>query len=161
MNEARFAIDKRSPLPSFRRKPESRPFPQYWIPGQARDDDQGRIFGVAALNPNSLGNHLIALEQWIPSPALAPGGRARTAASARDTGGIDGPEDNAGAMVLPDTPARTVVAGIDLRARLTENDACGVFASPGDLVVTGPTRTNVNDFRAILIDKTESQAGEK
>ncbi len=64
-------------------------------------------------------------------------------------------------MVLPDTPARAVVAGIDLRARLTENDAYGVFAALGDLVVTGPTRTNVNDFRAILIDMTESQAGEK
>jgi glycerate 2-kinase len=92
---------------------------------------------------------------------LAPGGHARISAIACDTDGIDGSEDNARAMVLPDTPARAVAAGIDLRARLTENDACGVFAAPVDLVVTGPTRTNVNDFRTILIDKTESQAGEK
>ena len=53
--------------------------------------------------------------------------------------------------------ARAAAAGIDLRARLTENDAYGVFATLGDLVVTGPTRTNVNDFRAILIEPTEGQ----
>ena len=54
-------------------------------------------------------------------------------------------------------PARAAAAGIDLRARLTENDAYSVFAALGDLVVTGPTRTNVNDFRAILVEPTEGQ----
>jgi hydroxypyruvate reductase len=99
--------------------------------------------------------------EFLLGLALALGGDRRISAIACDTDGIDGSEDNAGAMVLPDTPVRAIAAGIDLRARLTENDAYGVFAALGDLVVTGPTRTNVNDFRAILIDKTESQAGEK
>ena len=99
--------------------------------------------------------------EFLLGLALALGGHARISAIACDTDGIDGSEDNAGAMVLPDSAARAAAAGIDLRARLTENDAYGVFAALGDLVVTGPTRTNVNDFRAILIDKTESQAGEK
>jgi hydroxypyruvate reductase len=56
---------------------------------------------------------------------------------------------------LPDTPARAAAAGIDLRARLVDNDAFGAFAALGDLVVTGPTRTNVNDFRAILIQPAQ------
>ncbi len=99
--------------------------------------------------------------EFLLGLALVLGGDRRISAIACDTDGIDGSEDNAGAMVLPDTPVRAAAAGIDLRARLTENDAYGVFAALGDLVVTGPTRTNVNDFRAILIDKTESQAGEK
>jgi hydroxypyruvate reductase len=99
--------------------------------------------------------------EFLLGLALALGGHPRIAAIACDTDGIDGSEDNAGAMVLPDTTARAAAAGIDLRARLTENDAYGAFAELGDLVVTGPTRTNVNDFRAILIEPTESQAGEK
>ncbi len=93
--------------------------------------------------------------EFLLGLALALGGDARISAIACDTDGIDGVEDNAGAMVLPDTPARAAAAGIDLRARLTENDAYGVFAALGDLVVTGPTRTNVNDFRAILIEPVE------
>ena len=92
--------------------------------------------------------------------ALALGGHARISAIACDTDGIDGSEDNAGAMVLPDTPARAA-AGFDLRARLAQNDAFSVFAALNDLVVTGPTRTNVNDFRAILIDPAESLAKEE
>ena len=52
---------------------------------------------------------------------------------------------------------RAAAAGIDLRARLAENDAFGVFKALGDLIVTGPTRTNVNDFRAILIDAAEKE----
>ena len=91
--------------------------------------------------------------EFLLGLALALGGHARISAIACDTDGIDGSEDNAGAMVLPDTPARA--AGFDLRARLTENDAYSVFAALGDLVVTGPTRTNVNDFRAILVEPTE------
>jgi glycerate-2-kinase len=56
--------------------------------------------------------------------------------------------------VAPDTLARARTAGIDAAARLADNDAYGFFAALGDLVVTGPTLTNVNDFRAILIDAT-------
>ena len=93
--------------------------------------------------------------EFLLGLALALGGHKRIHAIACDTDGIDGSEDNAGALLLPDTPARAAAAGIDLRARLAENDAYGVFAALGDLVVTGPTRTNVNDFRAILIEPTE------
>jgi hydroxypyruvate reductase len=93
--------------------------------------------------------------EFLLGLALALGGHARISAIACDTDGIDGSEDNAGAMVLPDTPARAVAAGIDLRTRLAQNDAFSVFAALNDLVVTGPTRTNVNDFRAILIEPME------
>ncbi len=72
-------------------------------------------------------------------------------AIACDTDGIDGTEDNAGALVTPDTLARARAAGEDAAARLAANDAYGFFAGIGDLVMTGPTLTNVNDFRAILV----------
>jgi hydroxypyruvate reductase len=93
--------------------------------------------------------------EFLLGLALALNGHPRIHAIAGDTDGIDGSEDNAGALVMADTMARAAAAGIDLRAHLTENDAYGVFAALGDLVVTGPTRTNVNDFRAILIEPTE------
>lgn len=99
--------------------------------------------------------------EFLLGLALALGGHPRISAIACDTDGIDGSEDNAGAMVLPDTPARAIAAEIDLRARLAQNDAFSVFSALGDLVVTGPTRTNVNDFRAILIDPAESLAKEE
>jgi hydroxypyruvate reductase len=72
-------------------------------------------------------------------------------AIAADTDGIDGTEDNAGAILTPDTLARARAAGLDARAMLAANDSYGFFSALGDLVVTGPTRTNVNDYRAILI----------
>ena len=68
-----------------------------------------------------------------------------------DTDGIDGSEDNAGALLDPDSLRRARDAGLDARALAAGNDAYGFFAGVGDLVVTGPTRTNVNDYRAILI----------
>jgi glycerate 2-kinase len=73
------------------------------------------------------------------------------AALACDTDGIDGTEDNAGAIVYPDTIARAATRGIALNEALAHNDGYGFFAALGDLVVTGPTLNNVNDFRAILI----------
>jgi hydroxypyruvate reductase len=73
-------------------------------------------------------------------------------ALAGDTDGIDGTEANAGAICTPDTMARAASRGIEVRARLADNDAWTVFDALDDLVVTGPTLTNVNDFRAILID---------
>ena len=89
--------------------------------------------------------------EFLLSLAIALNGRAGISALAADTDGIDGSEDNAGAIVAPDTPARAAAAGIDLSARLADNDAYGAFAALGDLVMTGPTRTNVNDFRVILV----------
>lgn len=70
---------------------------------------------------------------------------------AADTDGIDGVEDNAGALVAPDTLARAQAAGVSLQAHLDHNDAYSFFDAIGDLVVTGPTNTNVNDFRALLV----------
>jgi hydroxypyruvate reductase len=72
-------------------------------------------------------------------------------ALAADTDGIDGVEDNAGAVVTPDTLARAGAAGLKIDAFLDRNDAYGYFRALGDLLVTGPTHTNVNDFRAILV----------
>ncbi|TWB42483.1 glycerate kinase type-2 family protein [Nitrospirillum pindoramense] len=72
-------------------------------------------------------------------------------ALACDTDGIDGTEDNAGALLTPDTLARAQALGIDAAAHLANNDGYGFFQALGDLVVTGPTRTNVNDFRALYI----------
>jgi hydroxypyruvate reductase len=74
-------------------------------------------------------------------------------AIACDTDGIDGSEDNAGAVWLPDTPERARLLGLDLRRYLAHHDTYSAFSQLGDLVVTGPTQTNVNDFRAILIDR--------
>ncbi|MCD6675245.1 MAG: glycerate kinase [Burkholderiaceae bacterium] len=82
-------------------------------------------------------------------------------AIAADTDGIDGFGENAGALLAPDTLARCAAAGLDARARLDDNDAGGFFGALGDLVVTGPTRTNVNDYRALLLlrsDAREAQA---
>lgn len=72
-------------------------------------------------------------------------------ALAADTDGIDGTEDNAGALVSPDTLQRASQLGMKIDSYLDRNDAYGYFKPLGDLVVTGPTHTNVNDFRAILI----------
>ena len=83
--------------------------------------------------------------------AKDPGGPERIAALACDTDGIDGTEDNAGAIVYPNTIIRAASSGIAIKQALTENDSYGFFAALGDLVVTGPTLTNVNDFRAILV----------
>jgi glycerate 2-kinase len=83
--------------------------------------------------------------------AKDPGGADGIAALACDTDGIDGTEDNAGAIVYPDTLARAASRGIAINGALAENDGYGFFAALGDLVVTGPTLTNVNDFRAILV----------
>ena len=69
-----------------------------------------------------------------------------------DTDGIDGSEDNAGVLVTPDTLARAQRQGLDAKVFLANNDGYSFFDQLDSLVVTGPTMTNVNDFRAILID---------
>lgn len=89
--------------------------------------------------------------EFLLALALALNGAPGIYALAADTDGTDGTEDNAGAFVSPDTLARAQFKGLDPAALLAENDAWSVFAALDDLLVTGPTFTNVNDFRAILI----------
>ena len=89
--------------------------------------------------------------EYLLALALALDGEAGVHALACDTDGIDGSEDNAGAVIAPDSLARAEASGLDARASLAGHDSYGFFAALGDLVVTGATRTNVNDFRAILI----------
>jgi hydroxypyruvate reductase len=83
--------------------------------------------------------------------ALALQGQTGVHGLAADTDGIDGVEDNAGAYVAPNTLSRAQALGLKLDSFLDRNDAYGFFEPLGGLVVTGPTHTNVNDFRALLI----------
>ncbi|MBP9182552.1 MAG: glycerate kinase [Fuscovulum sp.] len=83
--------------------------------------------------------------------ALALQGAPRVHAIACDTDGVDGAAEVAGALVGPDTLARALAAGVDPAAALARNDAHGFFAAIDRQVVTGPTLTNVNDFRALLV----------
>jgi hydroxypyruvate reductase len=89
--------------------------------------------------------------EFLLSLALALNADPRIHAIAGDTDGVDGAEDIAGACVAPDSLARARARGIDPRAALERNDGHGFFKSIGESVVTGPTFTNVNDFRAVLI----------
>jgi len=89
--------------------------------------------------------------EFLLALALATEGVPGVHGIAADTDGIDGSEDNAGALLAPDTLARAAALGIDAGKMLEANDSYGFFSALGDLVVTGPTRTNVNDYRAILI----------
>jgi hydroxypyruvate reductase len=89
--------------------------------------------------------------EFLLGLALALDGAPGIHALAADTDGIDGSENNAGALIGPDTLIRAKKIGLDIRQHLADNDAWGYFSALGDLLVTGPTRTNVNDFRAILI----------
>jgi hydroxypyruvate reductase len=89
--------------------------------------------------------------EFLLALAVALGGEPRVHALAGDTDGVDGTEDNAGAIVAPDTLARAATAGVDAKSRLADNDGYTFFSALGDLVKTGPTLTNVNDFRAILV----------
>ena len=90
--------------------------------------------------------------EYLLGLAIALDGAPGIAALACDTDGIDGTEDAAGAVVLPDTLARAQELGLDAAEHLRTNNAYLFFAALGDLVITGPTRTNVNDFRVILIN---------
>jgi hydroxypyruvate reductase len=112
------------------------------------------------------GETTVTIRKQVPGTPKGRGGRAgefclglavalqaqtNVWAIAADTDGIDGIEDNAGARVTPDTLARSEAKGIKATDCLDRNDAYGFFEALGDLVVTGPTHTNVNDFRAILV----------
>jgi len=94
--------------------------------------------------------------EFLLALALALGGHPRIHALAGGTDGMDGTEDNAGALVTPDTLSRAARLGLDASTFLEQNDAYSFFASLDDLIVTGATHTNVNDFRAILIDGSRS-----
>ena len=90
--------------------------------------------------------------EFLLSLAIALEGAGHFHALACDTDGIDGSEDNAGAFLAPDSISRAAATGLSARRLLQANDAYGFFAPLGDLIVTGPTRTNVNDYRVILIN---------
>lgn len=92
--------------------------------------------------------------EFLLALAVALDGHPGIHAIACDTDGIDGTEDNAGAILGPDTLRRAAERQISAKARLADNDGYGFFAALDDLVVTGPTLTNVNDFRAIVIEPT-------
>jgi hydroxypyruvate reductase len=123
----------------------SRPGPVVLISGGETTVTLGQAGGEAVGRGGRNSEYLLAL-------AIALAGRPGVHAIACDTDGIDGSEDNAGAIIGPETLARAKVAGLDPQACLDLHDAYGFFATLGDLVVTGPTRTNVNDFRAVLIE---------
>jgi glycerate 2-kinase len=89
--------------------------------------------------------------EFLLGCTIALQGEAGVWVLAADTDGIDGVEDNAGAIVAPDTLARAAGQGMKPASYLDRNDAYGFFSALGDLVVPGPTFTNVNDFRALLI----------
>jgi hydroxypyruvate reductase len=101
----------------------------------ARRRPRGPLHGVPALPRRGLGR-----------PAARMGDRLATPM------GIDGSEDNAGALLAPDALLRAGRLGLAAKKMLADNDGYGFFSALGDLVVTGPTRTNVNDFRVILLE---------
>jgi hydroxypyruvate reductase len=95
--------------------------------------------------------------EFLLALAIALDGRRGVYAIAGDTDGVDGQEDIAGAIITPDTLARAWSKGIRPRQSLADNDGHGFFGALGDSVITGPTLTNVNDFRAILVTESESK----
>jgi hydroxypyruvate reductase len=89
--------------------------------------------------------------EFLLSLAVTLEGLPGVFALAGDTDGVDGAEEVAGAIVAPDTLTRAAELGIDAKQYLAANDAHSFFEALGDQVITGPTLTNVNDFRAILV----------
>jgi hydroxypyruvate reductase len=89
--------------------------------------------------------------EFLLSLAIALDGLPGVFALAADTDGVDGAEETAGAIVTPDTLARAAALGASATERLADNDAHSFFEALRDRVITGPTLTNVNDFRAILV----------
>ena len=125
--------------------------------GQPRIIVSGGETTVRVTNPHGRGGRNL---EYLLGFAIALGGAPGIHAIACDTDGIDGTEDNAGAIVAPDTLARGRALGLDAQAMLDANDAYTYFAALGDLVVSGPTRTNVNDLRAILIEGRQAALAE-
>ena len=96
--------------------------------------------------------------EFLLALGVALDGLAGVHAIAGDTDGVDGAEEIAGAVLTPDTLARAWALGINPRTSLDNNDGHGFFQALGDSVITGPTLTNVNDFRAIVIDGASARA---
>jgi hydroxypyruvate reductase len=133
------------------------------ITGEARDVARGMAARVRAMQRPSVlisgGECTVTVRgeggrggrcgEFLLALALALDGMPNVHAIAADTDGIDGSEDNAGAVISPDTLARAAALGPDATMLLAANDSYSFFSALGDLVVTGPTRTNVNDYRAI------------
>lgn len=90
--------------------------------------------------------------EFLLALGLTLNGHPRIHALAGDTDGVDGQEEIAGALLAPDSLARARALGLKPRDALANNDGHGFFGALGDAVVTGPTLTNVNDFRAILVE---------
>jgi hydroxypyruvate reductase len=105
--------------------------------------DAGAGRGTGVGGPNA---------EYALAAALALDGRPGVHVIACDTDGVDGAAEVAGAVVGPDTLARARAMGHDPAAALAAHDSHGFFAALGCGVVTGPTLTNVNDFRAVLIE---------
>jgi hydroxypyruvate reductase len=134
---------------------------------RTRKDERGSNAGMAPLLILSGGETTVTVKgngrggrntEYLLALGLAVGTGGPTGpqehrvhALAADTDGIDGTEDNAGAFLYPDSLQRAREAGLDPRRFLAANDSYSFFRFLGDLFVTGPTRTNVNDFRAILL----------
>jgi hydroxypyruvate reductase len=89
--------------------------------------------------------------EYLLAAMIAADGRQGIFGIACDTDGIDGSENNAGAFFTPDTMEKSRALGLDASAFLENNDAYNFFEAVGGLIVTGPTYTNVNDFRALLV----------
>ena len=107
---------------------------------------------VAAADSRSRGGRNL---EYLLGLAIALDGAAGISAIAGDTDGIDGSSDAAGAMIFPDTLRRARTLGLEASDYLASNRSHDFFAAIDDLVVTGPTLTNVGDFRAILVDPKE------
>jgi hydroxypyruvate reductase len=103
---------------------------------------------AAVRNENGIGGPNC---EFLLALAIELGGAVGIHAIACDTDGYDGVGDNAGALIAPDTLARAAALGIDPERFLDASDSARFFEALGDLVVTGPTQTNVSDFRALLV----------
>jgi hydroxypyruvate reductase len=123
------------------------------VDGKPRAIISGGETTVRVQNPHGRGGRNL---EYLLGLAIALDGAPGISALACDTDGIDGTEEAAGAIVLDDTLERARRLGLDPAEHLRTNNAYDFFSGLGDLVVTGPTRTNVNDFRVILINGAAS-----